>query len=139
MMPVFGIDRDLGRRTEGDLIAGDVIGDVDDGQCPAAGCPLAKIHERSCRLDLAGCDRIQDEAYLALEHATGDSVEGDLGLVPRPDRCKEFCWKAAPSNWSFSSILTKTITGRNGAGTTYMPGRKATWVTNPALGACVTV
>src|SRR5260221_12555776 len=81
MMPVFRIDRDLSRCTERDLIAGDVIRDVDDGQCPAAGCPLSEIHERSCRLDLAGRDRVQDEAHLAPEHATGDGVEGGLGLI----------------------------------------------------------
>jgi hypothetical protein len=46
---------------ERDLIIGDVISDVEDGQCPAAGCPLGEIHERSCRLDLPGRDRIQDQ------------------------------------------------------------------------------
>jgi hypothetical protein len=29
--------------------------------------------------------------------------------------------------------------GRNGAGTTYIPGRSPTWVMNPAAGARVTV
>src|SRR5262245_44046247 len=88
MMPVFGIDRDLGRGTEWDLVAGDVIGDIDDGQCPATGCALGEIDERSSRLDLAGCDRIQDEANFALEDTTGDGIEGDLGLVVRPDSLK---------------------------------------------------
>ena len=41
--------------------------------------------------------------------------------------------------WSRLSVLTKTMTGRNGAGTTYIPGRSPTWVTNPAAGARVTV
>src|SRR5215813_5921306 len=55
MMPVFGIDRDLGGGAERDLITGDVIGDVDDGQCPAAGCAFGEIHERSCRPALTRC------------------------------------------------------------------------------------
>src|SRR5262244_1488080 len=62
MMPVFGIDRDLGGGAERNLIPGDVIRNVDDGQGPAAGCALGKIDERSRRLDLAGGDRIE---YLA--------------------------------------------------------------------------
>jgi hypothetical protein len=50
-------------------------------KCPAAGCALGEVHERSCRLDLTGRDRIQHEAHLALEHATGDGIESDFGLV----------------------------------------------------------
>ena len=30
----------------------------------------------------AGCDGVQDQAHLALEHATGHGIEGDFGLVP---------------------------------------------------------
>src|SRR5262249_36635770 len=85
MVPVLGIDRDLGGGAERDLITGDVVGDVDDGQCPAAGRALGEVHERSCRLDLTGCDRIQHEAHLALEHAAGHGVKGDLSLVTGPD------------------------------------------------------
>jgi hypothetical protein len=96
MVPVLGVDRDLGRRPEWDLVAGDVIGDVDDGQCPATGCALGEIDERSSRLDLAGCDRIQDEAHLALEHATGAS-KATSASSPVLTRCREFCWNAAPS------------------------------------------
>jgi hypothetical protein len=33
MVPVFGIDRDLGSGAERDLIIGDVISDVEDGLC----------------------------------------------------------------------------------------------------------
>src|SRR5262249_47293752 len=81
VMPVLGIDRDLRRRPERYLVAGSVVLDVDDGERPATFRPRAKIHERAGRLELAGCDRVQDEADLALEHATGHGIEGDLGLV----------------------------------------------------------
>jgi hypothetical protein len=32
---------------------------------------------------------------------------------------------------SLGSVLTNAMTGFRGIGTTYMPGRKVTWVTNP--------
>ncbi len=81
MMPIFGIDRDLGRGAERDLVGRHVIRDVDDGQRTAAGCPRTDVHEPPRRLQLASRDRIQDEAHLALEHATGNRIESSLGLV----------------------------------------------------------
>src|SRR5262249_14467970 len=85
MVPILGIDRDLGGGAERDLIAGDVVGDVDDGQGPPAGGPLGEIHERSRRLDLAGGDGIENLADFALEHVTGHGIESNLGLVTSLD------------------------------------------------------
>ena len=82
-MPVLGIDRDLRRGAERDLVARHVIRDVDDGQCPAALGPRADVYEASGRLHLASRDRVEDEAHLALEHATGHGIEGGLGLIAR--------------------------------------------------------
>ena len=45
MMPVFGIDRDLGGGAERDLVGRHVIRDVDDSERPAAGCPCTDVHE----------------------------------------------------------------------------------------------
>src|SRR5262249_49559749 len=81
MVPMLGIDRDFGGGAERDLIAGDVISDVDDRQGPSAGCALRKVDERSCRLDLAGGNGVQDLADVALEDAAGDRVESHLGVV----------------------------------------------------------
>src|SRR4029077_19460716 len=71
VMPVLGIDRDLRRGAERDLVARHVVRDVDHGQCSAALGPRADIHEASGRWHLASRDRVQDKAHLALEHAAG--------------------------------------------------------------------
>src|SRR5205085_10706386 len=63
MVPVLGVDRDLGGGPEWDLVSGDVIRNVDEGQGSATGGSLSKIDERSRRLDLAGRDRIEDLAH----------------------------------------------------------------------------
>src|SRR5262249_28675253 len=81
MLPIVGIDGDVGGDAERNLTAADVSGDVDEGQGPAGGCALRKIDERSRRLDLAGGDGVQDLADVALEHAAGHGGERDRGLV----------------------------------------------------------
>src|SRR5690242_12856076 len=83
MMPMFGIDGDLSGGAERDLIAGNVVGNVDDGEGAATGCPCADIHECSRCLELAGGDRVDDEANLGLEDPAGDRIECDFGLVAR--------------------------------------------------------
>jgi hypothetical protein len=47
VVPVLGIDCDLGGGAERDLVARYVILDADDGQRRAALRPRAEIHERS--------------------------------------------------------------------------------------------
>ena len=80
-MPVLGVDRDLRGGAERDLIGRHVIGDVDDGERSAAGCPRTDVDEPPRRLQLAGRDRVQDVAHLSLEHAAGHGIESSLGLV----------------------------------------------------------
>lgn len=46
---MLGVDCDFGRRPEGDLIPGNILFDVDDGQCAPAGGVCANVLLRGSR------------------------------------------------------------------------------------------
>src|SRR5215831_18240534 len=51
---------------------------------------------------------------LPLNTRPGTASKATSAPSPALTRCSEFCWKAAPSAWSLTSVLTKTMTGRSG-------------------------
>ena len=77
---MFRIDCNQCRRAERDLIAGEIVLDVNVGQRAAA---VGRwLQEPSCCLQLAGCNRIPQRTDFAFEYATRHGVKCDFGFVP---------------------------------------------------------
>src|SRR6516165_10687807 len=76
---MLGVDGGFAGRTKRNLIAGYVIYDIEDGQSPVS--RHRSFLQGACGLKLAGCDRINHQAYLRLEDAARDALEQNFGLV----------------------------------------------------------
>ena len=136
-MEMLGVDRNFRCGTGRKLIVRYVIREIDQGDGATSRNACAQILQRPGGLDLAQRDRIQYDANLSLEHPAGDGIEGNFRFVPCPHPLQRILLKAAARVRSPS--WTNIITGRSGAGVTYIPGRRAICVTNPSVAARTTV
>ena len=91
-------------------------------------------------MQLAGRDRIEDEAHLALEHAPGHGIESDLGLVAGLHPLQGILLERR------GELLVPRVgidehhdRPKRRRGRRTFPAAGPTCVTNPAAGARVTV
>src|SRR5262245_42140183 len=85
VMPVFGVDRDLRRSTDRNVVTRNIVLNIDNSKRPAPFGARSVIDQRSRRLYLAGGNSVENDPHLAFEHAPRHSVEGHLRLVAGPN------------------------------------------------------
>ncbi|WP_143748807.1 hypothetical protein [Mesorhizobium sophorae] len=123
------------RRGEGYLAVLGIGGDLDLGESPGIFPLQVEVLQHPGSLRLTRSGGVNDVRDPALENPPGTAVKAISASSPARTRCSEFCWQAPISFSSPLPPLMNTMTGRNGAGTTHIPGRSPTWVTKPAVGA----